>query len=72
MKREYQSRESDYVQNPDYGFIRDCVMDLKQTGHCYCYKKWQVEEIQKMFKIRYKSDTSYRFTNWYYTIRICN
>lgn len=68
MKKELISKESDYVQNPDYGFIRDSVISLKQEGRCYAYEKWQVEEIQKLFKIRYNRETKYKFYDWYYLI----
>ena len=68
MEKELMNRESDYIQNPDYGFIRDSVISLKQEGRCYAYEKWQVEEIQKLFKMRYNKEIKYKCNGWYYTI----
>lgn len=67
-----QTRESDYIQNTDISFIRDCVIELKKNSICYAYKRWQVDEIQKLYKRRYNVETSYRINDWYYVIRICN
>lgn len=68
MKRDLQSRESDFIQNPDTGFIRDCIKELDKEGRCFAYKMWQVEEIQKF----YGKKTKYELRDWYYVVKICN
>ena len=66
-----QSRESDFIQNPDISFIRDGTIDLKQTGKCYDYSMEQVKEIQKLCEARYSKKTTYKKNGWYYIIQIC-
>ena len=55
MKKHWISRESDLFLRPDLGFIRDGVKDLKKNGVCYAYTKEQAEDIQKLYKLLYKS-----------------
>lgn len=63
-----QSRESDFIQNPDTGFIRDCIKELDREGRCFAYWKWQVDEIQKCCNKK----ITYKLNDWYYIIKICN
>lgn len=63
--------ENNNVLSPDMSFIRDSVMDLKKTGKCYAYKKYQVEEIQKRCLEKYNKKTTYKENGWYYIITVC-
>ena len=66
-----QSRESDMILNPDIGFIKASVMDLKKEGKCYAYTEYQAEEIQRRFMEKYKRNVNYEKKSWYYVISIC-
>ena len=68
---ETQNRETGILINPDEGFIKESVIDLKKIGICYAYNKEQVEKIQKLYRQRYHKETTYKFDDWYYIIRIC-
>lgn len=72
MEKELMNRESDFIQNPDISFIRDSVISLKQEGKCFVYSEKQAKEVQQLFKNRYNKEATYKRTNWYYTMRICD
>lgn len=52
----------------DYMFTKDALKELKKYKKCFCYKKWQVDEILKELGNEYNTEVVLK--EWYYILKI--